>query len=33
MLIVIPTSNISEIICDTSTETEVANKKSHEAFR
>jgi len=31
--IVIPTSNISEIIYDTSTETEIANKKSHDSFQ
>jgi len=31
--VVIPTSNISEIICDTSTETEIANKKSHDSFQ
>jgi len=31
--VVIPTSNISEIIYDTSTETEIANKKSHNSFQ
>jgi len=30
--VVIPTSNISEIIYDTYTETEIANKKSHNSF-
>jgi len=35
--VVIPTSNISEIVIvvlyDTSTETEIANKKSHDSFQ
>jgi len=31
--VVIPTSNVSEIIYDTSTETEIANKKSHDSFQ
>jgi len=31
--VVIPTSNILEIIYDTSTETEIANKKSHDSFQ
>jgi len=31
--VVIPTSSVSEIIDDTSTETEIANKKSHENFQ
>ena len=31
--VVIPTSNISEIIYDTPTETEIANMKSHESFQ
>jgi len=31
--IVIPKSNISDIIYDTSTETEIANKKSHDNFQ
>jgi len=31
--VVIPTSNISEIIYDVSTETEIANKKSHDSFQ
>jgi len=30
---VIPTSNVSEIIYDTSTETESANNKSHDSFQ
>ena len=28
-----PTSNISEIIYDTSIETEISNKKSHDSFQ
>ena len=31
--VVIPTSNFSEIVQDTSTETEIANKKSHDSFQ
>jgi len=31
--VIIPTSNISEIIYDTTTKTEIANKKSHDSFQ
>jgi len=31
--VLIPMSNISEIIYDTSIETEIANKKSHDSFQ
>jgi len=31
--VVIPTSNISEIINYTSTETDIASKKSHDSFQ
>jgi len=31
--VVIPMSNISKIVYDTSTETEIANNKSHDSFQ